>query len=264
MKKFIMGLIVGIIIATTLSAGATPGNIKIFVNGKTLSSDKAFISEGVTMVPLRVVAEALDFDVKWEAETRTIIINSKITETAKQSLTLQDVTNLILPAVVLIETQGVVLGSGFFVTPDKVITNVHVIEEYSNNLTVAAGDGVKLKAQVLNNKPEWDLALLKVQGNFPHIANINSEVKSLDTVFSFPYNYQYPVVRGEVGAIIEKPHKDVGVTARTIHYNAPITPGSSGGPVVNEYGELIGVTYWGTGNNIAFAICASYVKKMLY
>ena len=52
MKKFIMGLIVGIIIATTLTVGAA-SSINIFVNDKEINADKAFISEGTTMVPLR-------------------------------------------------------------------------------------------------------------------------------------------------------------------------------------------------------------------
>ena len=254
MKKFIMGLIVGIIIATTLSAGAT-SNIRIFVNDKEINAEKAIISEGVTLVPLRTISEALNASVKWEEETRSIYISSAVEKTeTRPKLTLRDITNRFLPAVVLIETQGVVLGSGFFATPDKVITNVHVIEEYSNNLVVATRNGRKLKAQVLKSEKDWDLALLKVQGDFPYIGDISTTYAPGDKVYSFPY--KLPVAQGELGITLENP------LVRTMHYRAPVSLGSSGSPLLNEYGELIGVTFSGF-DNTAFAIAAEYVQKIL-
>ena len=106
--------------------------------------------------------------------------------------------------------------------------------------------------------------MLQVSGsNYPYIEKFNYEAKTFDKVYSFPRGLQYPVAQGEVGAIIEKPHENTGVTARTIHYNGSVPNGSSGGPVVNEYGELVGVTYSGVGDNVAFSIAAEYVQKML-
>jgi S1-C subfamily serine protease len=82
----------------------------------------------------------------------------------------------------------------------------------------------------------------------------------MDTTFSFPRKYSAQVVQGEVGLSLKNPH--LAPFVKIIHYNAPITPGSSGGPVVNDQGELIGVTRQGSGT-VAFSIAAEYVQKIL-
>ena len=264
MKKFIMGLIVGIIIATTLTVGAA-SSINIFVNDKEINTEKAFISEGTTMVPLRVIAEALEFNVKWDEETRSIYITSadepepEETET-RPKLTLQEVTSRFLPTVVTVETAES-YGTGFFVSPDgKLITCAHVAKNYKNFI-ITMQDGRKLNASLLKKRDDWDLALLQVSGNnYSYIKNFGAVPNSMDTTFSFPRKYSAQVVQGEVGAIIEKPHSAPFV--KIIHYNAPITAGSSGGPVINDQGELIGVTRQGS-SKVAFAIAAEYVQKIL-
>ena len=263
MKKFVTGLIIGIIIATTLSAAASP-NVKIFVNDKEINSESAFILDGVTMVPLRLISEGLGASVKWNQETKSVYIdNEKEIPDNRQKLTLQDITHQILPAVVTVETDKS-YGTGFFVSPDgKLITCAHIAENYKN-FTITMQDGQKLNASLLEKRDDWDLALLQVSGNhYPYISNYASEVNTKDTSFSFPRNYSAPVVQGEVGAIIEEPRSAPFV--KIIHYNAPITVGSSGGPVINDQGELIGVTRSaGEGlSNVAFAVAAEYVQKIL-
>jgi len=256
-----MGLIIGILIAASVGVGANE-NIGIYVNGKKINADKAFVMDGVTMVPLRLISEALGMSVKWDGDTRSVIINSAPEET-RPKLSIQDVTEQILPAVVTVETDES-YGTGFFVSPcGKLITCAHVAKDYKTFI-ITMQNGKKLTARLLEKVDKWDLALLQVSGsNYPYIEQFNYEAKTFDKVYSFPRGLQYPVAQGEVGAIIEKPHENTGVTARTIHYNGSVPNGSSGGPVVNEYGELVGVTYSGVGDNVAFSIAAEYVKKIL-
>lgn len=261
MKKFLMGLIIGVLIAVSVTVGANE-NINIYVNGKKINADKAFVMDGVTMVPLRLISETLGMSVKWDGDTRSVIINSAPEET-RPKLSTQDVTEQILPAVVTVETAEI-YGTGFFVSPNKLITCAHVVENY-NTLDVTMQNGKKLTARLLEKVDEWDLALLQVSGgNYPYIEKFNYEAKTFDKVYSFPYSSKHSAAPGEVGAILEKPHESFGVTAKRIHYNGSTVPGSSGGPVVNEYGELVGVTYWGNeSGNVAFSIAAEYVQKIL-
>ena len=265
MRKFIMGLIVGIIIATTFNVVASSPNIKIYVDNIKIDSNEAFISEGVTMVPLRSIAEALGFSVKWEMETQTIHISSGKTEETevRPKITIHEITNYFLPAVVTVDT-GEIYGMGFFVSPDgKIITCAHVIGD-CKNFIVTMQDGKKLNANLLKKEDKWDLALLKVSGsNFPYINKFNPDAKTLDPIYSFPYGLKYPVATGVVGAILEGSAS--GPHAKTIHYNGLISNGSSGGPVINEHGELIGVTFSAgkDSSQVAFAISAEYVQKIL-
>ncbi|MDE6357191.1 MAG: hypothetical protein K2L15_01220 [Eubacteriales bacterium] len=86
MKKFISGIIVGTVLATSVSVfAATIKTInasysvnKLIVNGvDTGKGNTAFISQGTTYVPLRTVSDALGQDIKWDSSTKSIYINSK-------------------------------------------------------------------------------------------------------------------------------------------------------------------------------------------
>jgi len=77
MKKFVIGLVIGIIRPTTITAIASQG-ISIYVNGNLIQSDvPAFVQNGRTMVPLRFVAEALGAQVKWDDATQSIYITTQ-------------------------------------------------------------------------------------------------------------------------------------------------------------------------------------------
>lgn len=88
MKKFLVGIFAGAVLATSVSTIAATGTIKtmnasysvnkLIVNGiDTGKGSTAFISEGTTYVPLRTVSDALGADIKWDPTTKNITINSK-------------------------------------------------------------------------------------------------------------------------------------------------------------------------------------------
>ena len=86
MKKFISGIIAGVVLTTSISVfAATVKTInasysvnKLIVNGvDTGKGNTAFISQGTTYVPLRTVSDALGQDIRWDSTTKTIYINSK-------------------------------------------------------------------------------------------------------------------------------------------------------------------------------------------
>ncbi len=78
MKKFTVGLIIGIILAFAVGATAS-SNIRLIVNGNEIKTDvPPQLINGRVMVPARFVAEPLGAEVKWDKKTKTIsIIPSK-------------------------------------------------------------------------------------------------------------------------------------------------------------------------------------------
>ncbi len=76
MRKFIAGLLVGLILALSVPVCAQ-GVIRLFVNGKEIKADvPPQIIRGTTMVPLRAVAEALGANVAWDGKENKVIITT--------------------------------------------------------------------------------------------------------------------------------------------------------------------------------------------
>lgn len=159
--------------------------------------------------------------------------------------------------------QPVSLGSGFVVAPGMVVTNHHVIES-------SASGSVKLIGQDQNFNINGllavdhirDLALLDVPGlNAPNVTISKAEVAVGEKIYPIgnPLGLEGTLSEGLVSGI-----RTVGED-EIIQISAPISPGSSGGPVLNEYAELVGVavaTIQG-GQNLNFAIPSRYVAELL-
>lgn len=82
MKRFLAGLVVGIVVASVPVAFAED-MIHLVVNGQEVVFPEAppQIINGYTVVPARPLAEALGAEVKWDEATRTVIVNDKVAET---------------------------------------------------------------------------------------------------------------------------------------------------------------------------------------
>ncbi|TEB17722.1 hypothetical protein Psfp_00214 [Pelotomaculum sp. FP] len=77
MKKFIIGLIVGIILTSAGMAAGADDPVKIVLNGKEVQPDTPpQIIDGRTFVPLRFVAESLGINVSWDADNRTVVMTT--------------------------------------------------------------------------------------------------------------------------------------------------------------------------------------------
>jgi len=168
--------------------------------------------------------------------------------------------------VVYIET-NVSLGSGFLATTDgKVVTNYHVIKDAST-ATVKLSDGrVFTLNGVVNYDETRDIAVLQLPLYNTQSVTLGDSNQISDgdeiVVIGNPLGLQNSVTTGVVSAtnrIIENEN--------WIQISAPISPGSSGGPVFNANGEVIGVTTWGfVGEGVQglnFAIPINDVKTLL-
>lgn len=148
------------------------------------------------------------------------------------------------PAVVLLKTSNGGTGSGFFVTETGVIaTNAHVAKGNSI-VTVVTSNQQEFVADVVHVDETRDLALLKTRldGRSPHLALSNGGAKAGQTAIAIGNpgrGLQNSVTRGIISGVGSKPELGAGIWVQT---DAAMNPGNSGGPLLNSWGEVIGVT----------------------
>jgi len=182
---------------------------------------------------------------------------------------LPELVRRIKPSAVAIETfdaKGATLsrGSGFFISVDKIVTNRHVIEK-SNRVEIHLMDGKKFTARgVLAIDGEGDLALLQVdvpQNSAPALPLIQSAPQEGESivVVGNPFGLEGSVSNGIVSAVREIPGY-----GKIIQITAPISPGSSGSPVVNMRGQVIGVATLqaAEGQSLNFAVPSSRIAQL--
>ena len=160
---------------------------------------------------------------------------------------LVDLAKKVRPAVVLIKTfdennKPMGQGSGFFIsTQGHLITNYHVVEgAYSANIITMAGKTYPVKG-IMAKDVEGDVAKLLIDvpdSEIPvlELANVLPSVGEDIAVVGNPLGLESTVSRGIVSAIREIP-----IFGNIVQISAPISPGSSGSPVLNMKGQVIGV-----------------------
>lgn len=188
-----------------------------------------------------------------------------------QSLTLPELVRRVKPSVVSILTydakgEPLISGSGFFVRPGEVMTNMHVIKgAHRVEIHTLEGKGRTYPvAGALAIDDEADLALLKVDlpaersRPLPITSALPDEGEQI-FVIGNPLRLEGSVSDGIVSAIREVP--DLG---RIIQVTAPVSHGNSGSPLFNMRGEVIGiVTVKVTnGQNINLALGVSRIAAM--
>jgi len=148
-------------------------------------------------------------------------------------------------------------GTGFKVeNHDYIITNYHVVAG-SKKLAVEDHNKNKYIASVVMVNPEIDLAFLEVKGLQETKGNIklntNVNVESLQKVYinGFPFGMPFTVTEG----VVSSPSQPMG-SRHYLQTDAAVNPGNSGGPMLNEVGELVGVTTskFADADNVGFGI----------
>ena len=174
-----------------------------------------------------------------------------------------------LAATVYLEMQdsnGVTLGfgSGFFVGDNLIATNYHVIEGAARGRAKLVGQfsTYTIEGVTATDKTN-DLALLKVtvSGIKPLPLGNSSDVKIGETVYvaGNPRGLEGTFSNGIISSRRDQDTKE------RLQMTAPISPGSSGGPVLNSKGEVIGISFMTLvgGQNLNFAIPSRYLTELL-
>lgn len=191
-------------------------------------------------------------------------------------LDLPELIKKVEPSVVLISTTGKDgggTGSGFVIDKDgTVVTNVHVIRGASK-ATVKLADGTK--GEVTGIKlllPRKDIAIVTV--NLPkdklHPLPVSSQVpdKGISTAaFGAPYGLSFTASEGIISSL--RPAEDMEMAEKTegmwLQTTTPISPGNSGGPLVDMFGSVVGMNTMQLtiGQNLNFAISCKDVYEAI-
>ena len=167
------------------------------------------------------------------------------------------------------------IGSGIFVSSQgHILTNYHVIANSKKIIVTVSGTGKQnYAARIIDHHVDTDLTLLKIESvdDFTVAPLGNSDLTEIgDWVLAFgsPFGMDQTVTDG----IISGKRKSLMIEGiryeNMIQTDAPINRGSSGGPLVNLYGEVIGINtaiYAPTGvfSGTGFAIPINQVKRFL-
>ena len=169
-----------------------------------------------------------------------------------------------LPGVVTIRTAQS-LGTGFVVRADGwIATNLHVVASGSR-VKITLRDARELEVvEVLAASPEHDLALLRIEARGLPVLTLGDSdaMRPGDPVVAIgnPMGLEATVSNGLVSA-----RRKVDGGVEVLQVSAPIAPGSSGGPIFNERGEVIGIAtaLLEGGQNLAFGVPIRYLTPMI-
>ncbi|HET9713367.1 MAG TPA: trypsin-like peptidase domain-containing protein [Pyrinomonadaceae bacterium] len=187
---------------------------------------------------------------------------------ASQDL-LPDLVRRIKPSAVAIETydsrgEKLSRGSGFFVEADRIVTNRHVLEgAYRAEVHSSTGTVFPVRG-VLAVDAEGDIALLKIDTPTTPVRPLPLDKTSPQegesvVVIGNPLGLEGSVTNGIVSAV-----RDIPTFGRIIQITAPISSGSSGSPVVNMQGQVIGIATLQItgGQSVNFAIPSERISQL--
>lgn len=156
-----------------------------------------------------------------------------------------DAVSKTLPAVVTVINQsgfGAGSGSGFFINNDGyLVTNNHVVEG-GREINVIYAQGGIVTARLIGTAPEFDLAVLKVDGLVPGVIEwgdsselpLGAQVIAIGSALG---RYQNTVTSG----ILSGFNRELGGLKGLLQTDAAINHGNSGGPLINLAGQVVGI-----------------------
>ncbi len=165
-------------------------------------------------------------------------------------------------------------GSGVILSDDGyIVTNNHVIED-AQKIKVILNDKREFEAKVIGTDPSTDIALLKIDANdLPYLTYGDSNALKLGEwvlAVGNPFNLTSTVTAG----IISARARNLGINddqlaiESYIQTDAAVNPGNSGGALVNQQGNLVGInsaiaSQTGSYTGYSFAVPVSIVKKVV-
>lgn len=165
----------------------------------------------------------------------------------------------ILPSLVFIRTEGkgeradgVGVGSGVIINEDGSILTANHVVEGARTIIVTFADGTEAKAEVVNAQPEQDLAVLQADGApgliVPAVlgggGRVGDDAYAVGNPLGLTASFSAGVISGLDRTIPLPPNAsspNVRSLSGLIQFDAAVNPGSSGGPLLNRNGQVIGI-----------------------
>ena len=151
-------------------------------------------------------------------------------------------------------------GTGFLIADNKIVTNQHVVREGNPFLDLGA---IKLPLKVEKVDSVNDLAILTVDGelSLPPLELATSEPVPGTSIFAIgnPAGLERSISTGVIAGIRQMSGREL------IQISAPISPGSSGGPILNSQSQVVAVAVGilEAGQNLNFAVPVKFVQALV-
>ena len=183
-----------------------------------------------------------------------------------KKLSAEEIFDLIAPCTVEINADGDTFsstGTGSFIDENgTIITNYHVIEScHTINVTTQDGNVHKVE-KVLGFDKERDLAIIKIDSQSGNFIKLKTDkLKTGEKIYTLGSSLGLTGTFSE-GIISASTREIEGL--EFIQITAPISSGNSGGPLVDEYGNVIGITTgaFTEGQNLNLAIPVQYINEI--
>lgn len=233
-KKTFLGVISGAVAGSVMSAAITVGTMSYMSDKKSAVTDSAV--SGASQQSVQLLAEGSE----------------------KTGLSTEEIAKRVGPSIVGIscttQTQsyfgvqtGTSSGSGIIISADgNIMTNYHVISG-GTNIKVKLNTGNEYDATVIGGDEKTDVAVIKIKANEElHVATLGNsdevEVGSKAVAIGNPLASELfgTVTQGVISGV----NRTITVGQREmnlIQTDAAISPGNSGGALINKYGEVIGI-----------------------
>ena len=266
--RFAGGVVTGVVVAALVAGGA------VLINDDDGDSSSASASEAAATTPADNSAKS-DSSESASASTVTVVPDGS---------SVHDLVVAVRPAIVAIHTtltetnvfgqqiEGEAAGSGFVLSEDGyIVTNNHVIDGASD-ISVTLDDGSTETAELVGADPRADLAVLKVDRTdlTPLSLGDSDKIRVGDPVVAIGNALDLGAEPTVTGGLISAKERTItepngSVLIDLIQTDAAISPGNSGGPLLDMTGHVVGINtaVAGQGQNIGFAIAINRANDLI-
>ena len=273
--QLVVVLVAAWLLATPLTSSSGQPSLAAAVRGsRVLAQVNDFAPEWLKTVPKRLSAllDTSGLPQVLEPFSRTPVVAVAAPDAALANNPVVESTE---PSVVKIRAiapscQKVLEGSGFVLSPDRVMTNAHVVAG-ANSVTVEAS-GNPYDATVVSYDPTVDIAILSVP-NLPSgpLAFANTSVTSgtQAIVMGYPGGGGFVATPARIRELIELSGPDIyrsaTVNREVYTVRASVEQGNSGGPLIDLNGQVLGVVFGAAvdDNDTGFVLTAKEVAAQL-
>jgi S1-C subfamily serine protease len=189
------------------------------------------------------------------------LVESRITsDEAPKDVEIPQKVEISINSVVKIEgiaesCSAALVGTGFIVAPERIITNAHVIAGVTDPVVTASNSNIQLAGRVTGIDRQKDLALIYVPGLSGEALIFMGPVspKEVGFVAGYPNGGSLRTTPVSITSEFESIGKDIDnqgeVNREVIVFGGEIKPGNSGGPLFNEIGQVIGMVFAADAEN---------------